>query len=188
MSPTHSKKCNRRYRYYCCTNAQKTGWSNCPSKSIPAKRIEDFVVQQIRHVGTDPGLIADTIAAANRESEEERDALDAELRLLKKDVQAWTQELPTATAGRQADLHERLAAAEKRATELHEARAAILVIDPAEVTAALADFDKLWAALTPAEQIRVVELLVERIDYDGATGRVVVTFSPQGTLSLGVAA
>ena len=35
MSPSHCTKGNRRYRYYVCTNAQKTGWSNCPSKSIP---------------------------------------------------------------------------------------------------------------------------------------------------------
>lgn len=118
----------------------------------------------------------------------ERDALDAELGLLKRDVKAWTIELPTATACRQADLHERLAVAEKRATELHEARSAVLVIDPAEVTAVLADFDKLWDALTPQEQTRVVELLVARIDYDGSTGRVVVTFSPAGILSLKEAA
>ncbi len=33
MSPTHTPKVNRRYRYDDCTNAQKTGWSNSPSSS-----------------------------------------------------------------------------------------------------------------------------------------------------------
>ena len=69
----------------------------------------------------------------------------------------------------QADLHERLATAERRATELYEARNLLLVIDP-------------------AEQTRVVELMVNRIDYDGRDGRIVVTFNPTGILSLREAA
>ncbi len=96
---------------------------------------------------------------------------------MKKDVKAWTKELPTATAGRQADLHERMMAAEKRASELHEARAKVLVIDPQEVAAAFTQFDGLWAALTPAEQTQVVELLIKRVDYDGSSGRGMPTFS-----------
>lgn len=131
--PLH--KGNRRYRYYVCTNAQKTGWSNCPAKSTPALGIENFVVQQIRNVGSDPNLIAETLEVANKHAKEELANLDAELSSLKKDVKAWTKELPTATAGRQADLHERMAAAEKRASDLHEARAKVLVIDPQEVAA-----------------------------------------------------
>ena len=116
MSPSHSTKGNRRYRYYVCTNAQKTGWSNCPSKSVPALEIEKFVVQQIRSVGAEPGLIAATLEMANKTAKEELTNLDSELASLKKDVKAWTKELPTATAGRQADLHERMATAESDAT------------------------------------------------------------------------
>ena len=95
---------------------------------------------------------------------------------------------PAATAGRQADLHERLAAAEKRATELYESRAKVLVIDPQEVATALTQFDGLWSALTPAEQTRVVELLIERVDYDASTGHIVVSFNPTGILAFGRAA
>jgi site-specific DNA recombinase len=85
-------------------------------------------------------------------------------------------------------LHERMAAAEKRATELYESRAKVLVIDPQEVSAALTQFDVLWAALTPAEQTQVVELLIERVDYDGSSGRIVVSFNPTGILAFGRAA
>ena len=184
LSPSHSTKGNRRYRYYVCTNAQKTSWSNCPSKSIPALEIEKFALDQIRSVGRNPAILAATIQESNKQGLEQREALDGELAALRRDVKGWTKELPTATASVQADLHERLAAAERRATEVHEARSAIVVIDPAEVTAALADFDALWAALTPVEQTRVVELLVNRIDYDGRTGRIVVSFNPTGILQL----
>lgn len=36
----------------------------------------------------------------------------------------------------------------------------------------------------PQEQSRVVELLVTRVDYDGATGRVVVTVNLTGILEV----
>jgi hypothetical protein len=36
-----------------CTNAQKRGWSVCPSPSIPAGEIEQFVVEEIRAIGRD---------------------------------------------------------------------------------------------------------------------------------------
>lgn len=132
--------------------------------------------------------MAATIDEANRLAKEEVRELDAELRRLRSDVAAWTKELPTATVNRQADLHERLAGAERRATELHDERAKVVVIDPDEVTEKLKDFDALWSAMTPAEQSRVVELLVQRVDYSGETGRVVVTFNPTGILGLGAAA
>lgn len=60
----------------------------------------------------------------------------------------------------------------------------MLVIDPEEVATALRDFAPVWETLTPQEQTRVVELLVTRVDYDGNTGTVVVTFNPTGVLEI----
>ena len=36
-----------RYRYYVCSRAQQQGRNGCPSKSIPATQIEEFVMQQV---------------------------------------------------------------------------------------------------------------------------------------------
>lgn len=77
-----------------------------------------------------------------------------------------------------------MACAERRAAELHQERAAVLVIDPEGVAKALRDFAPIWDTLTPQEQTRVVELLVARVDYDGKTGNVVVTFNPTGILEV----
>ena len=52
MTPAHTKRGQRRYRYYTCTNAQKRGWRACPSRSIPAAEIDKVVLEQIR--GTCP--------------------------------------------------------------------------------------------------------------------------------------
>jgi hypothetical protein len=41
-----------------------------------------------------------------------------------------------------------------------------------------------WETLTPNEQARVIELLVERVEYDGRDGKVTVAFHPTGIKSL----
>jgi len=46
MTPAHTKRGNRRYRYYTCTNAQKRGWQACPSRSIPAAEMDKVVLAQ----------------------------------------------------------------------------------------------------------------------------------------------
>lgn len=53
-------------------------------------------------------------------------------------------------------------------------------IDEADLGAALARFDEVWAALDPAERTRALHLLIERIAYDGRDGSVAITFRANG--------
>jgi site-specific DNA recombinase len=48
MVPTYTAKPGRRYRYYVCRTARQNGWSSCPTKSVPARLIEDAVVDRLR--------------------------------------------------------------------------------------------------------------------------------------------
>jgi site-specific DNA recombinase len=48
MVPTYTAKPGRRYRYYVCQAARQNGWSSCPTKSVPARMIEEAVVGQLR--------------------------------------------------------------------------------------------------------------------------------------------
>jgi site-specific DNA recombinase len=41
-----------------------------------------------------------------------------------------------------------------------------------------------WDCLAPREQARVIELLVERVEYDGDGGNVSITFRPSGIKAL----
>jgi site-specific DNA recombinase len=54
MVYSYSGKSDRRYPYYVCLNAQRKGWAACPSKSLPARAIEESVLGRIReaHPGT----------------------------------------------------------------------------------------------------------------------------------------
>ena len=53
-----------------------------------------------------------------------------------------------------------------------------------EVESALTAFDPLWESLTSREQARIVQLLVQRVDYDSAEGQVSITFHPSGIKTL----
>ncbi len=71
MSHSFATRGERRYRYYVCINAQKRGWDKCPGPSLPAGELEKFVVDQIRAIGRDDGVIADAVHEAQRQVQQE---------------------------------------------------------------------------------------------------------------------
>jgi hypothetical protein len=107
MTPTHSRRRGRLYRYYVTTTVLKQDATACPVKRVPAGEIERAVVEQIRALVQTPEIIVRTWKAARRQD---------------------------------ATITER------------------------DVREALDRFDPLWEELFPAEQARIVQLLVERID------------------------
>ena len=107
MTPTHTRKAGRLYRYYVSTSVLKGAKDACIIGRVPAGEIEGAVVDQVRRLLRQPQIVARTARAAR-----EHDA--------------------TITDG--------------------------------EVREALHGFDALWAELFPAEQARIVGLLVERVD------------------------
>ena len=48
MIATYTSKRGRRYRYYVCQAARQNGWHACPTRSVPARVIEESVVVQLR--------------------------------------------------------------------------------------------------------------------------------------------
>jgi site-specific DNA recombinase len=90
---------------------------------------------------------------------------------------------PDATSLEQlADWHESLRRAEHRHTIVSVKLAALQAqtLTREDVVNALTSFEPIWESLTVREQSRIVQLIVKQIDYDGATGRVTITFHPDG--------
>jgi len=107
MSPTHTRKSGRLYRYYTSQTSMKRGGSDCPVRQVPAAEIERIVLDQVRLLLQTPEIVVQTWRAARNQC--------------------------------------------KGITEN-------------DVRTALLEFEGLWSELFPAEQARIVELLVERID------------------------
>jgi site-specific DNA recombinase len=187
MSHSYTVKGAKRYRYYVCGKAQKNGWHTCPSKSVPAGEIERFVVEQIRCVGRDPDLVAETIEQVQQQAGERTEQLKVEERVLDRELRRHHGALKDAREpGHLAELHERIGEAEQRLTGIRDELASIeaATVSEGDVRAAMADFDEVWEALNPKEQGRLLQLLVERVEYDGQTSTVSITFHPTGVKAL----
>jgi site-specific DNA recombinase len=157
---------------------------------VPAGEIERFVVDEIRAVGRDPAVVAETIKQANRQTEAQRAALERERRGLERELAKLCRELGELAAvghdgrlsGRLADVGRRIEAGERRLGEIEAKEAALAKnqIDPDEAAQALAAFDPVWETLTPKEQTRIIQLLVAQVKYDGAESDIAIRFKFEG--------
>ena len=136
MTPTYTRKRDRRYRYYLCRHAQAQGWDSCPTKSLPAGEIERFVVERLRALGSDAKFRARVLAKVRADLATRSDAFGRE------------------------DLKE------------------------GEVIRALQAIDAQWEKLAPREQARIVQLLIDRVAYDGEKETVTITFRSAGLRTL----
>jgi len=195
MIPAHTGSGSKRYHYYVCTGAQKRGWRTCPAQSIRAAEIERLVIDQIKGLRQDPSL-GQSITQARSRDRTQITQWEAERRSLEQEVAPWRGEVRklleymqpgeagTPAISRLADLQERIGNAERRITAIGE-HLITLERELADTdVSARAIFDPLWDTLPPDEQSRVVQSLVERVDYDGARGKIAITYHPGGIASL----
>jgi site-specific DNA recombinase len=125
MTPSHTRRRGREYRYYLTAEALHYGHEECPLRSVAAGEVEAAVLGEIRALLRAPEVVARTLKAVREEDE---------------------------------------------------------AIDDAEVVEALQALDSLWDELFPAEQARIVQLLVERVDV--APDRLIVSLRVDGLRSL----
>jgi DNA invertase Pin-like site-specific DNA recombinase len=125
MTPAHTRKNGRLYRYYASIDVIKHGPSACPLRRVPAAQIEAVVIAQIKIMVQTPEIIVATWRAA------------------KQSIKGLTER--------------------QVRDELHR-------------------FDAMWAEPFPAEQARIVQLLVERIDISETSAD--ITLRTEGLASL----
>jgi site-specific DNA recombinase len=199
MTPSHTTRSRtKRYRYYLCSSASKRGRQTCPAPSIPAGEIERFVVERIRSIGADPALQQEVFAQARFQDEATLAEGEAERRGLEKELARWHAQLRAhAPAGASADadggvlawladVQERIRKAEQQLVKLREQTCAVRQrrLDADEVALALTQFGPVWESLLPREQARLVQLLIEKVEFDGVNGRIAITFYPAGIKTL----
>ena len=130
MTPTHTRRRGRLYRYYVCLGASRRGHDTSPVRSIAASEVEGLVLGQVRRLLASPELVARTITAMRRENSGAEDAM----------------------------------------------------LEEGEVIEALGALEPVWDELYPAEQARILRLVIERIDV--ASDGISVTLHAAGIRSL----
>ena len=150
--------------------------------------MEKYVVDQIRAVGLDGAILAETINAARQQAQTQLARIEEERVAVQHDYEVKTALLqhvaskPNPDVGLLADLHEQIRAGEQRLTAIREeaVRLKASVFTHDDVADALREFESVWESLNTREKCRVLQLLIERVDYDGAAGTIAVTFRPNG--------
>ena len=131
----------------------------------------------------------EVVQIISRHHEEERAALVSEERLLDREIQRWQQEVrnlvgqiragevTTLVASRLAEVQERLAHETPRLAQIRDnlKRLVEWTIPANKVTTMLVKFHGLWLVMTTPEKQKLLNLLIDRIDYDGAVGQVTST-------------
>jgi DNA invertase Pin-like site-specific DNA recombinase len=130
MTPTHTRRRGRLYRYYVCLGASRKGHDTCPVRSIAAAEVEGLVLGQVRRLLASPELVARTITEVRRESSTAED----------------------------------------------------IELEEGDVVEALGALEPVWDELYPAEQGRILRMLIERIDV--APDGISVTLQAAGIRSL----
>lgn len=195
MGVTFSKKGERRYRYYLCLRANKRGYDACPVRTVPAGDIEQAVLIQLRKVFQAPEVLAVTLRSVEaREAEEqdrltaERDALANELAVVKS---AASRLLQTRLDRGQAFVGDELGRLDAQRQDLEarlrdlEARLLFMArnpVTPESTAEELGRLDNIWENLVPAEQQRIVELLVEQVVVH--PDRIEVALAAEGLYSI----
>ena len=145
----------------------------------------------IRSLGKDPRIAAETARKVRQQAEVSSQSLRAELKTAEKELNRLQRELVKVAAApggsgvrtdRMADFQERIQTTERRVAEV---RGELGILDAEavsqpELKQALEAFDPVWKALNTGEQTRIVCALVERVGYDGRTGKIAVTFRSAG--------
>ena len=184
-----TRKGPRVYRYYVCSSAQKKGFKTCPKPSIPSRLLESIVVDQIKKIGQDSKVQDRVLVEARRHQNDQLATITAQLSLQKRtlaDLDSQKRGLLRAIGegqGKVSDLEQlekKLVVIATKIAELEtdEHRLRDAQIDAADLSEVLELFDPIWDVLYPLEQSRIIELLIERVDYDGST--LGIEFSPTG--------
>jgi site-specific DNA recombinase len=79
MTPSHTRRRGKQYRYYLCLKASKNGHRTCPVRSIAAGEAEAAVVGNLRALVRSPELVVRTWRSVNAEGTKvpEREVRDA---------------------------------------------------------------------------------------------------------------
>ncbi len=196
MVPTWSRPRGRLYRYYTCSKAQKRGHDTCPTKSIPAAKVERFIVDQIKRIAANLELQEETFRQAVAQVKALRRGLKAEKKRLERglvtaraDVERLVRALSRsngpaadAIASELNKAQEHWAKLETRQQEIPDELATFdaQAIDRDDLARALEAFDPIWDALLMPERERMLKLLIERIDYDASTQELAIAWRLSG--------
>jgi site-specific DNA recombinase len=195
MFHTYSAKGNYKYRYYVCMNAQKRGYSNCPTRSVNAQAIEDAVIDALRKIACDSKAQEQSIKSLRESLQEEIEHLKEE----QKNIGSEVQDLSIRIKGLKESLEHDKGDQSLPAIEVNNLKGKLLnderlmsemrikkiqieeeLVTREEFMEALSVTSPVWDTLFPQEKRRILKLMLREVDYDGRNGTLGLTLNGKG--------
>lgn len=190
-----SKKGQRKYRYYICLNAQKRGYSSCPTRSVNALNIENSVISSLIKIANDSELRKEALTDVNKRARAEIDAFEKERKALCKDArnlhnkidnlkeslknpkgdkQELERELKTLMA--KYDEYDRLLTKAR----LKEMSLGQNLITDHELEQSLIVNLLIWETFFPQEKHKILKLILKEVEYSATDGKIGLTLNHGG--------
>lgn len=202
MRATATKKGATAYGYYVCLNVATRGATACPGSRVNAADVERLVFDEVRKIGQNPELVAETAKAVQSEK-------DVRLGDLRQDL-ARLEKKRTALLRQRTKLVEEASGDGPGARPLRETIGEIAIKEDEvdakiaaatgeiqalqgsepqgdEIREALRAFGPVWHELFPPERVRIAELLIERVEYDPDGDGVEIELRREAVAVLGAA-
>jgi site-specific DNA recombinase len=195
MFHTYSAKGNYKYRYYVCMNAQKRGYSYCPTRSVNAQAIEDAVIDALRKIACDSKVQEQSIKSLRESLQEEIEHLKEEQKNIGSEVQDLSiriKDLKESLEHKKGDqnlsaievnnLKGKLLNDERLMSEMRIKKIQIEeeLVTREEFMEALSVTSPVWDTLFPQEKRRILKLMLREVDYDGRNGTLGLTLNGKG--------
>lgn len=189
MAKTYTVKDAKKYTYYTCLNALKNGRKKCSNKSVPSVKLDEFVVNHMRKIATNPEFLSRFLEAFSKQRSTEIENIQSELKVLtvklasyqiERDRMALDNTLTdiealNRTHAQLEKVSERIHYLEKKKNILFNAN-----INAGDITITLNKFFPIWDTLTINEQNRIMDKIFDHILWDGSSESLDFHYSPLG--------
>jgi site-specific DNA recombinase len=184
MYSTWTANRTRRYRYYVCNRAQQKLQGSCHTRAVAAEVIEQGVVESIERVGVHPEVLAETARIARQRLSETVTRLRGELNAVGvrvKNLKSQQARIKGQGSGRAADLQSQIGVDELRAEQIRNEllRRERSQLDEKDLRRTMGSFSKVWEALNGEEQRTLLAMLIEKVGFDGRSGKITVSFKSE---------
>jgi site-specific DNA recombinase len=190
-----NKRKSKLYRYYVCQTAIKRGRQWCDTGSLPAGAIEAAVLSEIRCIVEDDGLKREVFEQTEGIVDRQQAKLAIQLRQLEHQLsrdQAETQRSSLdglsgqLNQARRDDLRLRMESVSNQIDEVRQSIEAAKQtrLQRKDIAVAFKDFDSLWALLNPRERTQLLDLLIERVEFDRQSSALSITYHPTAIAAL----
>jgi len=189
MVHTYTKKTGTKvYRYYICSNATKRGWRNCPHPSLSAPDLERYIVSELENISSDVGLRKEVVDSFYLRMQIELSEAKKNEASIRRSLAEISKKI--SNVGESSSLAIEL---RKRESETLDALSEIeaerenfenqMNCGRQKLEEIFSDFTMLWSKLNFKEQYELVDMIIEKVVYDGDKGSIFIKFYDNGIKS-----